>query len=616
MNDSMTNLRIFVSSVQSEFEHEREAVRNYLRGDPLMRQFFDVFLFEDSPAVDRRPNDLYLNEVERCSVYVGLFGSRYGSENEDGISPTEREFNHATEFGNHRLIFVKQSSAENRHPKMQALIDKVEGSLIRRRFNNSEELVSGLYAALVEYLITKQLIRSGPFDAAPCLDATLDNLDTKWMARFIRTARRARNFPLTEDATPQELLAHLNLQKTDRLTNAAVLLFGKSPQRFLISSEIKCAHFHGTDVSKPIPSYQVYKGTAFELVDQAVDFVLSKIALSVGTRSEGIQAPVTYEIPKEVIIEAVVNAVAHRDYTSNGSVQVMLFSDRLEVRNPGRLSPSLTLENLRNPHSSIPVNPLLAESLYLVEYIERMGTGTLDMIRRCRNASLPEPEFAIADGFVTTIYRPNCVERYTDCIVTVRSAGEPLSNVDILALFPNKTWKRSKSDKYGEVHLELHSAHLPMMVFAAAEGVAARVERNWIPAERALSLELDTLPDGGAVIFPEATGYIPGLKGRLNPLLDTQHRNYLYANNVAINEGQQQPVHFNFGDELRLADADGNKLRVRIVHIEGRSALVEYRGTLNPNGQMPKSQPESLKNKFFQLLVSWPMLKSKFRNIP
>ena len=136
-----------------------------------------------------------------------------------------------------------------------------------------------------------------------------------------------------------------------------------------------------------------------------MDFVLSKIALHVGTRAESVRAPVTYEMPKEVVTEAIVNAVAHRDYTSNGSVQVMLFADRLEVRNPGRLSPPLTLEKLREPHNSLPGNPLLAESLYLAEYIEGMGTGTLDMIRRCVGTGLSEPEFAVTDGFVTTIRR-------------------------------------------------------------------------------------------------------------------------------------------------------------------------------------------------------------------
>ena len=99
--------------------------------------------------------------------------------------------------------------------------------------------------------------------------------------------------------------------------------------------------------------------------------------------------------------------VAHRDYTDIDSVQVMLFADRLEVRNPGRLPPPLTFDMLRMAHRSIPGNPLLAEPLYLAEYIERMGTGTLDMIRRCAAAGLPEPEFSFTDGFVTMVSRPD-----------------------------------------------------------------------------------------------------------------------------------------------------------------------------------------------------------------
>ena len=397
-------LRIFISSVQSEFAQEREALRDYLRDDPLLRRFFDVFLFEDVPASDRRPDELYLDQVERCDLYVGLFGSDYGAEDGEGISPTEREFDRATAIGAYRLIFVKGADGE-RHPRMRILLDKAQAGLVRKRFNTTQELVTGLYAALVEYLEVKELIRLGPFDATPCIGAALDDLDFGRIARFIRTARRVWQFPLAEDVPPMELLEHLNLLNDRRLTNAAVLLFGKAPQRFLISSEIKCAHFHGTEAGKPIPSYQVYKGTVFELVDQAVDFVLSKINRAIGTRAEGVRAPRTYEIPEEVVTEAVVNAVAHRDYTDNGSVQVMLFADRLEVWNPGRLLPPLTLDDLRVAHPSVPGNPLLAESLYLVEYIERMGTGTVDMIRRCANAGLPEPEFTVTHGFVTTIRR-------------------------------------------------------------------------------------------------------------------------------------------------------------------------------------------------------------------
>ena len=408
----MNPLRIFISSVQGEFAEERAALRDYIRGDPLLRRFFEVFLFEDAPATDRRPDQLYLDEVERCDIYVGLFGFDYGNEDDEGISPTEREFDHATAVGVHRLIFMKTADDE-RHPKMQALIGKAQAGLIRKRFNSLAELVAGLYAALVEYLESKELIRWGPFDASPCARATLDDLDFERMAQFIRTARVVRQFPLPEGTSALQLLEHLNLLNEGRPTNAAILLFGKSPQRFLLSSDIRCAHFHGTEVAKPIPSYQVYKGTAFELVDQAVDFVLSKINRRIGTRAESARAPRTYEIPVEVVTEAVVNAVAHRDYTDNGSVQVMLFADRLEVRNPGRLPPPLTLEKLREAHRSVPGNPLLGEALYLTEYIERMGTGTLDMIRRCVEAGLAEPEFAVTDGFVTTIRRTTLPNQVT-----------------------------------------------------------------------------------------------------------------------------------------------------------------------------------------------------------
>ena len=92
----------------------------------------------------------------------------------------------------------------------------------------------------------------------------------------------------------------------------------------------------------------------FALVDQAVDFVMSKIALSVGTRAQSVQVPVAYEIPKEVVTEAIVNAVAHRDYTDSSSVQVMLFADRLEVMN---FRPVAACADRREAARAAPVPP-------------------------------------------------------------------------------------------------------------------------------------------------------------------------------------------------------------------------------------------------------------------
>lgn len=402
---TMTRFRVFVSSVQSEFAAERQALKDYFREDPLLQRFFELFLFEDVPASDRRLDDVYLREVDKSDVYVGLLGWGYGAEDEAGVSPTEREYDRASERGIHRLVFVKGREDGARHPKTRSLIGKAQAALVRRRFDTTAELKTAVYASLVEFLESRNAVYRGRFDAAPCEEATLDDLDQRSMAQFIRAARRTRKFPLAEDVPPQTFLEHVNLLNKGHPTNAAVLLFGKSPQRFLPTSEIKCARFHGTWVAKPIPSYQVYRGTVFDLVDQAADFVLGKIDLSVGTRAESARAPVSYEIPKEVVMEAIVNAVVHRDYASNGSVQVMLFKDRLEVRNPGTLPTRLTLDQLRVPHNSVPTNPSLAHAMYLVEYIEKMGTGTLDMIRRCAAAGLAEPEFAVTDGFVATIRR-------------------------------------------------------------------------------------------------------------------------------------------------------------------------------------------------------------------
>jgi predicted HTH transcriptional regulator len=403
----VTPVRIFISSVQKEFADERRALFDYIRRDPLLRRFYDVLLFEDLPASGRRPDETYLAEVDRCGIYLCLLGNEYGRADTDGRSPTEREFDRATAGGKERLVFVKGSDDSVRDSKVLALLHKVDGQLIRRRFGSVPELTAEVYASLVEHLDRTGTLRTRPFDASACADATLDDISQEKVGEFLSRAQQSRGYALGPSTRVRKALAHLNLLDGSLPNNAAVLLFGKQPQRFLASSEVKCLHFHGTEVSKPIPSYQIYKGTVFELVNQSLDFVLSKIARSIGTRVGGPTAPATYEVPPEAVGEAIINAVAHRDYASNASIQVMLFSDRLEVWNPGQLPPSLSPEALRVPHPSIPRNPLIAEPLFLTRYIEKAGTGTLDMIEQCARAGLPPPEFRQnGEQFVQVLWRP------------------------------------------------------------------------------------------------------------------------------------------------------------------------------------------------------------------
>src|SRR3972149_2689984 len=114
-----TRLRIFVSSVQKEFLQIRLDLKAFLLGDAVLRRFVsEVFLFEELPARDRRADQVYLDEVKRCDVYLGIFGYEYGSEDRDGVSPTEREYDHATRLRKTRLVYVWGSDEKRRAPKM------------------------------------------------------------------------------------------------------------------------------------------------------------------------------------------------------------------------------------------------------------------------------------------------------------------------------------------------------------------------------------------------------------------------------------------------------------------------------------------------------------------
>jgi hypothetical protein len=427
---------IFLSSVQKEFQAERRALKAFVHGDPLLSQFFEVFLFEDIPASGQRADHVYLAEVDRCDLYIGLFGQDYGYEDAAGISPTEREFDRATASGKDRRVFVIGPDA-TRHPKMQALVRKASDQVVRRRVSSTAELTAALYASLVERLSRQGIIQSGPFEDGPCATAyataTEADLSPEAVAAFVRRARAERQFPLPENTPVATVLTHLHLLAGATPSRAAVLLFGRDPIRWLPSAEIRCMHFHGTEVARPVPLYQIFKGTVFEQVDLATNFVLSVINRSVGTRALSNAAPVAYEIPPDVVREAIVNALAHRDYASAAAVQVSVFADRIEIRNPGDLTPPLTPEGLRHPHASIARNAHLCDALFLARYIEKFGTGTLMMIRESRAHALAEPDFTAGSGeFVLTLWR--------DLYTPAHLAGLGLNDRQLAAI----TWVKTQ----------------------------------------------------------------------------------------------------------------------------------------------------------------------------
>ena len=322
-------------------------------------------------------------------------------------------------------------------------------------------------------------------------------------------------------------------------------------------------------------------------VADAVKFVVRNMRIAARKMPEREDMP---QYSAAAVFEAVVNAVAHRDYSmSSRRIRLSMFKERLEIDSPGQLPNGMTIEGMDSSQATrneviasvfgrIPVGdvPGANHRRYLME---RRGDGVSIILNRTREVAGIPPKYTVVDESSLMLSIPAAKIALTpaDSTVTVHVEGEPLPGVEVLALFPNKTWQRATTDEAGEAALDLYTTHLPMIVYAAAPGYAAGFERQWMPNQGGLLLELDPLPAGGSAVFPQATGHLPGLRGRLNPIRDSSDRTYLYADNIAIQEGRQQPVTFRLGKPMRLTDAFGAELSVTVVDIVGRSALMEYR---------------------------------------
>ena len=392
-------------------------------------------------------------------------------------------------------------------------------------------------------------------------------------------------------ADPESALARMGLLTSDengitRATVAGVLLCCRSPEEWLPNACITATCYRGNDRASGQIDAQTITGPLNRQITEAVAFAVRNM------RVGAYKGPARTDLPQyseAALFEAIVNAVVHRDYSIRGSrIRLSMFADRVELNSPGGLPNNLTIDSMDVRQSTrnevlasifgrIPVGEIRGSSNRQF-FMERRGDGVPTIFRETEALSGNIPEYQLIDNsdLVLTIPAASTEATPANAAILCRHRGRPVPGVELLALFPNKTWKSATADENGEAQINLHSTHLPMTVFAAATGYAGHLERDWVPAQGALAIDMQSLPNGGAAIFPEATGYLPGLSGRLNPKRDTHDRTYLYASNIAINEGKQQPVHFIPGEDLRLTDADSRELAVRIIAIIGRAALVEY----------------------------------------
>ena len=399
----------------------------------------------------------------------------------------------------------------------------------------------------------------------------------------------------SEDASNPEIgLEKIRMLAQDehgvmRATVAGILVCSVAPTKWLRSARTRATRYRGNDQASSQLDGDTFEGPVHWQIMEALDFVRRNMQVAARKEPGRIDMP-QYSI--NAIFEALVNAVAHRDYSVKGSsIRLLMFDNRIEIYSPGRLPDNLTIAGMSNRQSTrnealvsvlariplvhIPMGELVESRQFLME---QRGDGVRIILRETQELSGKLPEYQLIDDSELCLVIPAASVETSPASVVISAYydSHPLSGINILALFPNHTWKHATTDEQGEATFDLHSTHLPMTVFAAADGFGAYLTSGWVPADRALAIEMNPLPSGGSVIFPEATGHIPGLEGRLNPLLGLHDKTYLYASNLAINQGQKQPVQFTFGEELHLTDSNGEEKLIHIADMRGRSVLVGY----------------------------------------
>lgn len=372
----------------------------------------------------------------------------------------------------------------------------------------------------------------------------------------------------------------------ERVTVAGILLCTPSPHIFLPQAIVMATHYRGHDRASGQLDAQEIVGPLPIQIKEAIRFITRNMRVAAG------KLPAREDMPQYspiAVFEAIVNAVVHRDYSMAGrNIRVSMFKDRLEIDSPGSLPNGMTVESMETSQATRNETIASVFSRLAVGEIpgarnrrflmERRGYGVSIIKKETHEASGNLPEFKEVErtNVVLTLSAAKLELSPSVSTVTVHSSGEVSAGIDVLALFPNKTWQRATTDDAGEAFFELYTTHLPMTVYAAAPGYSAELKRDWVPNQGGLLLELTSLANGGSVIFAESTGQIPGLQGRINPIRDEIDRLFLYANNVSIEDGTQQPVPFRLGNPLKLIDSFGAEFVTTIVEIIGESALVEY----------------------------------------
>lgn len=250
----------------------------------------------------------------------------------------------------------------------------------------------------------KRLSKNISFDELPCISATIAELDESLIASSFNKHRQKilqKNYPAFGIT-----VSHLNRYYP---SNGAILLFGVEHLRWFPDALVRCVCFRGIDKSQILDQKDI-EGGLFSAVDETIAFIERHTNLS--AEIDRIERKDIREYPPVVIREAVINAILHADYTLKGSsIQVAIFSNRIEITNPGALPFGQTIESALAGVSRLR-NRAIGRLFRKLKLVEKLGSGLQRMVSTCMQFNMQVPCFEeINNHFRVTLFPSTCEMR-------------------------------------------------------------------------------------------------------------------------------------------------------------------------------------------------------------
>jgi len=242
------------------------------------------------------------------------------------------------------------------------------------------------------------------YDELSITNANLKNIDLGLFKSFLKDYQSQGITEINE----QEVLSYLKnlhlIGKDIMPTVTGLLFFGKNPQDFLKEARIVCAYIEGDDIDTAPLDKKNLNGVIPQIIEDTERFF--KIYLREEHIIKDFKPETKFELPMPALREAVVNALAHRDYTISAPIRILIFTDRIEIRSPGGLPNTVTIESMKAGGSHVLRNPHIYNMLIKFQMVTDLGSGVRRMIKLVKDYTGLDVELIANDNeFVVKIPR-------------------------------------------------------------------------------------------------------------------------------------------------------------------------------------------------------------------